>query len=97
MVEMRMSVQNLSAATKKLDALVAEGKIHHNGDPLLTYMLSNVVGRYDRKDNVYPTKGPDGKVIDGAIALIMALARAMVGEVGGSIYDNPEPVWIEGA
>jgi len=80
MVEMRMSVQNLSAATKKLDALIAEGKIHFNGDPILTYELSNIVGHYDRKDNVYPTKGPDKKPIDGAIALIMAMARAMIGE-----------------
>lgn len=78
MVEMRMTVLNLSAATKKLDALIAEGKIHHNGDPILAWMLSNVVGHYDRKDNVYPTKGPDKKPIDGAIALIMALARAMI-------------------
>jgi phage terminase large subunit-like protein len=78
MVEMRMSVQNLSAATTKLDALIAEGKIHHNGDPILAWMLSNVVGHRDRKDNVYPVKGPDKKPIDGAIALIMALARAMV-------------------
>jgi phage terminase large subunit-like protein len=80
MVEMRMSVQNLSAATKKLDALIAESKIHHNGDPVLTWMLSNVMGHYDRKDNVYPVKGPDKKPIDGAVALIMALARAMIGE-----------------
>lgn len=80
MVEMRMSVQNLSAPTKKLDALIAEGRVHHNGDPILTYMLSNVVGHYDRKDNVYPVKGPDKKPIDGAIALIMALARAMLAE-----------------
>jgi phage terminase large subunit-like protein len=97
MVEMRMSVQNLSSATKKLDALIAEGKIHHNGDPILAWMLSNVVGHYDRKDNVYPTKGPDKKPIDGAIALIMALARAMIAEETGSIYDHPEPIWIEGA
>jgi len=97
MVEMRMSVQNLSAATKKLDALVAEGKIHHNGDPILAWMLSNVVGHYDRKDNVYPVKGPDKKPIDGAVALIMALARAMLNESTTSIYDNPdgEPVWVE--
>lgn len=77
-VEMRMNVQNLSAATKKLDALITEGKIHHNGDPVLAYMLSNVVGHYDRKDNVYPTKGPDKKPIDGAVALIMGLARAIL-------------------
>jgi phage terminase large subunit-like protein len=96
MVEMRMSVQNLSAATKKLDALMAEGKIHHNGDPILAWMLSNVVGHYDRKDNVYPTKGPDKKCIDGAVALIMALSRAMIGDSSGSVYDSPgESPWLE--
>lgn len=94
MVEMRMSVQNLSAATKKLDALIAEGRVHHGGDPILTWMLSNVVGHYDRKDNVYPTKGPDKKPIDGAVALIMALSRAMIGDNTGSVYDGDEPVWI---
>lgn len=92
MVEMRMTVQNLSAATKKLDALIAEGKIHHNGDPILAWMLSNVVGHYDRKDNVYPTKGPDKKPIDGAIALIMAIARAMVCEDLGFV--SPEIMTI---
>lgn len=94
MVEMRMSVQNLSAATKKLDALIAEGKIHHNGDPILTWMLSNVVGHYDRKDNVYPTKGPDKKPIDGAVALIMALARAMLAEPEESTIDYKGLMYI---
>lgn len=80
MVEVRPLVLNFTAAVYKLGALIAEGKIHHNGDPILAWMLSNVVGHYDRKDNVYPTKGPDKKPIDGAVALIMALARAMIGE-----------------
>jgi phage terminase large subunit-like protein len=91
MVEMRMIVQNLSAATSRLGALIAEGKIHHNGDPILAWMISNVVGHYDRKDNVYPVKGPDRKPIDGAIALIMALARAILNTgPTESIYETRE-------
>ena len=74
---------------------MSEGKIHHNGDPLLTWMLSNVVGHYDRKDNVYPTKNRPENKIDGAIALIMALNRAMVDSgPGESVYDSPEEVWL---
>jgi phage terminase large subunit-like protein len=88
MVEMRMTVQNLSEATKKLDALIAEGRIHHDGDPILSWMLSNVVGRYDRKDNVYPVKERPENKIDGAIALIMALGRAMVGESTENLWET---------
>jgi phage terminase large subunit-like protein len=80
MVEMRPIVTNFSEPTKLLDALIADGKITHDGNPVLAWELSNVVGHYDRKDNVYPVKPkerPENK-IDGVIALIMALARAMV-------------------
>jgi len=77
MVEMRPLVLNFSEPTKRLDALMADGRIHHNGDPVLTWMLSNVVGHYDRKDNVYPVKERRENAIDGVVALIMALGRAL--------------------
>jgi phage terminase large subunit-like protein len=80
MIEVRATVQNFSEATKKLDALIAEGKIHHCGDPVLAWMLSNVVGHYDAKSNVFPRKERPENKIDGAIALIMAINRAMVGD-----------------
>jgi len=78
MVEMRPIVLNFSEPTKRLDALMADGRIHHNGDPVLTWMLSNVVGHYDRKDNVYPVKERRENCIDGVVALVMALGRAMI-------------------
>lgn len=93
MVEVRATVQNFSEATKFLDALISEGRIHHNGDPILTWMLSNVVGHYDRKDNVYPVKEFPQNKIDGAVALIMALSRAMVGS-GDTINFTPRTLDI---
>jgi phage terminase large subunit-like protein len=77
MVEYRQSVMTMSEPTKELDALMRDGRIEHDGNPVLTWCLSNVVGHYDRKDNVYPTKQRPEYKIDGAIALIMALGRAI--------------------
>lgn len=71
--EYRQTVQNMSEATKSLDALMREGRIHHPGNAVLNWMIGNVVGHYDAKENVYPRKEMDKNKIDGAVALIMAL------------------------
>jgi phage terminase large subunit-like protein len=98
MVNYGATVKNFNEPTKLLEALIKAGKIHHNGDPVLAWMMSNVIGHFDRKDNVFPVKDEHQRgnnMTDGAIALIMTLGRAMVEEDSGSVYDNPEPVWIE--
>lgn len=83
MVEVRPTVMNFSEPMKKLLELVLLGKFHHNGDPVLRWMISNVVCHRDAKDNIYPRK-PEGqedkRKIDGVIALLMGLGRAMVNE-----------------
>ena len=71
--EYRQTVQNMSEATKTLDALMRERRIHHPGNAVLNWMIGNVVGHYDAKENVYPRKELPGNKIDGAIALIMGL------------------------
>ena len=71
--EFRQTVGNMSEATKTLDALMRERRIHHPGNAVLNWMIGNVVGHYDAKDNVYPRKEMPANKIDGAVALIMAL------------------------
>jgi phage terminase large subunit-like protein len=90
MIEMRATVQNFSEPTKKLDALITAGRIHHDGNPAFAWCVSNTVGHYDRKGNVYPTRESPEQCIDSSIALIMALGRAILNE-GGSVYDSPDP------
>jgi phage terminase large subunit-like protein len=68
----------MSPAMKLLDGLILSGRIHHNGDPALTWMLSNVVAKEDANENVYPRKERDENKIDGVTALLNALARASV-------------------
>jgi phage terminase large subunit-like protein len=71
--EFRQTVANMSEATKTLDALMREGRIHHPGNAVLNWMVGNVVGHFDAKDNVYPRKELPANKIDGAVALIMGL------------------------
>jgi phage terminase large subunit-like protein len=74
----RQTVANFSEPTKELDPLMRSGRIAYDGDPVLAWMLGNVVGHYDAKENVYPRKKRPENKIDGGVALIMALGRHMV-------------------
>ena len=82
MVEYRQTVQTMSEPMKAFEALVLQGKLVHNGNPMLTWMISNVVCHRDVKDNIYPRKERDENKIDGAVAAIMAIGRTIAGESG---------------
>jgi phage terminase large subunit-like protein len=75
MVEVRQTVQNMSEPMKYLQAMVYSGKLRHDGDPVLSWMVSNVVAHLDAKENIYPRKQSPENKIDGVVALVMALGR----------------------
>ncbi len=79
-VEVKPTVLSLSEPMKQIDALIRAGKLEHDGDPVMTWMMSNVVAKVDAKDNVYPRKEREEKKIDGFVALCMAMNRAMAEE-----------------
>ncbi|WP_231752059.1 terminase large subunit [Burkholderia sp. MSMB1498] len=80
MIELRPTVLNFSEPMKALEALVLQRRLIHDGDPVLGWMVSNVVAHLDAKDNIYPRKERPENKIDGIVALIMALSRALVGD-----------------
>jgi phage terminase large subunit-like protein len=90
MVEFRARTANFSEPTKRLAELILTKRIHHCGNPVLTWCLSNVACRPDARNNVYPRKQSEGERIDAAIAVIMALARALFGGGTTSVYDDAE-------
>ena len=45
---------------------------------MLEWCLGNVVGKADRRGNLYPTKQRPEQKIDAAVALMMAIGRAMI-------------------
>lgn len=88
-VEVRQTVEKMSPAMKELEAIVYEGRLHHDGDPILAWMISNVMFREDIKGNVFPRKERPENKIDGAIALLMPISRATTQPPApGSLYSD---------
>jgi phage terminase large subunit-like protein len=53
-------------------------RLRHDRNPVLTWCIGNVVGRANRRGNLYPTKSRLDQKTDAAVALMMAVGRAMV-------------------
>ena len=87
-LELRQSVQTMSEPMKALEAAIIGGKIVHERDPVLRWMLSNVVCHVNAKDEIYPRKDRPEQKIDGAVALIMAYGRALSDDLG--VLDGSE-------
>ena len=77
MLEFRATTQNFSPAILELDAAMRAGRIRHDGNQVLEWCLGNVVGKADRRGNLYPAKQRPERKIDAAVALLMAVGRAM--------------------
>lgn len=92
MVEIRQGVQTLSEPTKRFRELVLQGRIVHDGSPLLTWCLSNAVEVQDNNGNIKLSKKhkDDSQRIDLAAAVINALVRALVFEDSTSVYETRE-------
>lgn len=89
MVEVRPNVLNFSEPMKELEALVLTGRLHHDGNPAMRWMVSNVVCHRDAKDNIYPRKQRPENKIDGVVAAIMALNRALLAPAeADSVYEG---------
>ena len=71
--------------TKKLEELVLGAKIAHGGHPVLRWMASNVSVKIDASGNMRPDKEKSSDKIDGIVATIMALGRAMLGATESEI------------
>ncbi len=82
--------KDMSPTTKELMKLTLEKKIAHGGHPVLRWMMDNIYIRTDPAGNIKPDKAKSTEKIDGVVATIMALDRAIRndGETGDSIYDE---------
>jgi phage terminase large subunit-like protein len=69
---------SMTAPTKELERLLLEGKLRHGGQPVLRWMAANVAVDQDAAGNLKPSKARSTERIDGIVALVMALGRAML-------------------
>lgn len=79
-VEVPQTTNHLSAPMKEVQALIEAGRIHHTGDPVLSWAIGNVTAQEDRNENVFPRKESGEKKIDPAVALIIAIGRALASD-----------------
>ena len=82
--------KDMSPPTKELFKLTLEQRIAHGGHPVLRWNVDNVTIKTDPAGNIKADKEKSTEKIDGAIATIMALARALVcgNGTGESVYDS---------
>jgi phage terminase large subunit-like protein len=88
MVEVRMTVQNLSEPMKEFEAAILAGEVEHDANPVMAWMMSNVVCHRDKKDNVFPNKEADANKIDGPVAAMLAINRFIADQTKPSVYAN---------
>jgi phage terminase large subunit-like protein len=80
MVPVRQGTASMSEPSRKLETLLLDKKIAHGGHPILRWMAMNVAILTDSNGNIKPDKAHSGERIDGIVALIIALSRAIVAE-----------------
>ncbi|MCI0343875.1 MAG: terminase large subunit, partial [Chloroflexi bacterium] len=88
MVPIRQGFLSLSDPTKQLLRLYLSGGLRHGGHAVLRWMADNLVTRQDPAGNLKPDKEKSRQRIDGIVALVMALDRAIRNEGTGpeSVY-----------
>ena len=90
MVQFGQGYKDMSPPTKELMRLVLNRQIAHGGHPVLRWMMDNIFIKTDPAGNIKPDKEKSTEKIDGAVATIMALDRAIRcgAETAESIYDE---------
>jgi phage terminase large subunit-like protein len=93
LLDIRQSIAIMSPAMKQLEMMVLNADLAHDGNPVLAWMMSNVVAHRDEKDNIMPRKDADEKKIDGVLALLMALDRGLRAAASEIDWENRPGLW----
>jgi phage terminase large subunit-like protein len=78
MVEISQRSMFFTQPLQEIEALVLAGKLKHDGNPVMSWMVGNLVVLTSKFNELKsPTKNRKEDKIDGAIALLIALGRAL--------------------
>jgi len=88
-VQFAQGYASMNEPSRLLESLVLAGRLRHGGNPVLRWMMANSAVKAGPNDTIRPVKGNERARIDGIVALVMALGRAMVhqGNSDASIYE----------
>lgn len=82
----------MNRPTKELERLIMSRGIIHDNNPVMRWMLSNVIIYRDNNDNLKVNKGKSGDKVDGVVASIMALGEYLADHQEGSVYEDREMI-----
>jgi phage terminase large subunit-like protein len=88
LIQFGQGFASMAAPTKELEKMVMAGELAHGGNPVLAWMASNTVVRKDPAGNMKPDKEKSTERIDGIVATIMAVSRAMLQNDTASVYES---------
>ena len=88
LVQFGQGFGSMSSPMKEMERLIAEGKLLHGRHPVLDWMASNAVARLDPAGNIKPDKEKSSEKIDGIVAAIMGLDRAIRWRDSMSYYET---------
>ncbi len=84
MVEFVQGPKSYHPAMQALEKAYIEGRLAHGDNPVLNWNASNLIARKDINNNMAPDKKRAPDKIDGIVALLMAMGRAVA-----NVDDNP--------
>jgi phage terminase large subunit-like protein len=87
-VEFRQGYASMSPACKELERRVSAMTIRHNGNPMLRWMVGNCMTKMDPAGNIKIDKERSSNRIDGVVAMVMALGRAVLETNKKSVYET---------
>lgn len=87
LIQFGQGFASMAAPTKELEKMIIGQEIAHGGNPVLSWMASNVVIKEDASGNMKPDKEKSTEKIDGIVALIMAIGRVGIKE-NKSFYEE---------
>jgi len=83
---------SMTQPIREMEILVKKKLLHHGGNAMLRWMVSNIQTKYDEAMNVKFVKNKSGDKIDGVVALAMAigeyLTSANADANGSSVYET---------
>ncbi len=80
MVEFPQNYSCMNEPMKTIEAKTKAAKIRHGGHPILRWNATNLMAKRDPAGRVRPIKGRQDQKIDGIVAFITAMGRALFSE-----------------
>jgi phage terminase large subunit-like protein len=87
-VEVKQTARMLSEPMKELEAAVVDGRLQHDGSPVMAMAIGNMIAVSRGPDAIKPDREDEHQKIDPAAAMVNAMVRASVADLAGAVYSE---------